>query len=64
MERDRGVWGTVVTYAVVLVVYVALGVLTGSLVLNWILGPLFPLLALHVIPRGARRVFRPAGADR
>jgi hypothetical protein len=38
-------------WAVLLVVYVALGLVLKSAVLNWIVGPLFPLLFLYVLPR-------------
>ena len=41
-------------YALALVVFVALGLLTRSIVLNWIVGPLFPLLALYLVPRALR----------
>ncbi len=38
-------------------VYVVLGVTLKSVVLNWIVGPLFPLLVLYLIPTalGLRR---------
>ena len=38
-------------YVVAFVGYVVLGLLTRSVVLNWIVGPLFPLLVLYVVPR-------------
>jgi hypothetical protein len=41
-------------YALALAVFVALGLLTRSIVLNWIVGPLFPLLALYLVPRAVR----------
>jgi hypothetical protein len=37
------------------VAYVALGYWTKGLVLNWIVGPLFPLLVLVVVPRALGR---------
>jgi hypothetical protein len=40
------------------VVYVVLGVLTRSVVLNWIVGPLFLLLALYVVPKLAGDLLR------
>jgi len=40
-----------VAYVAVLVVYVALGYLLRSVVLNWIVGPLFLLAVLHLVPR-------------
>ncbi len=46
-------------WLVLLAVYVGLGVVVKSAVLNWIVGPLFPLLFLHLVPTAlARR--RPA----
>jgi hypothetical protein len=51
---DPDVWGAGHApwhYVLAFVVYVALGVLTRSVVLNWIVGPLFLLLALYVVPR-------------
>jgi hypothetical protein len=42
-------------FAVALVVYVVLGVVLKSFFLNWIVGPLFLLLALDVIPRALGR---------
>ena len=38
-------------FAVALVVYVILGLTLKSFFLNWIIGPLFLLLALDVLPR-------------
>ena len=40
-----------VAWAVLLVAYVLLGLALKSLVLNWIIGPLFPLIFLYLIPR-------------
>jgi len=45
--RGPGPW----LYVLAFVVYLVLGVLTRSVVLNWIVGPLFPLLALYVVPK-------------
>jgi hypothetical protein len=39
-----------------LILYVALGVSGKTLVLNWIIGPLFPFLVLYAIPRAYRRL--------
>ena len=50
---ERGMWWR---YALALVGFVALGWATKSVVLNWIIGPLFPLLVLYVIPSFWRRV--------
>jgi hypothetical protein len=38
-------------FAIALVVYVALGLATKSFVLNWIVGPLFLLIVLDLLPR-------------
>ncbi len=38
--------------------YVLLGVREKSLVLNWIVGPLYLLFAVHVIPSAVRRIGR------
>ena len=38
-------------WAAAFVVYVALGYWTKGLVLNWIIGPLFPLFVLILIPQ-------------
>jgi hypothetical protein len=45
-------------YVLALVAFVALGLLTRSVVLNWIVGPLFPLLFLYVVPRAVAGVVR------
>ncbi len=39
-----------------LALYVALGYALKSIVLNWVVGPLFPLVTLYLIPAAARRV--------
>ena len=44
-----------VAWAVLLAVYVALGMVLKSAVLNWIVGPFFPLIFLYVVPRLLRR---------
>ncbi len=41
-------------YVATLVAYVALGFFLRSVVLNWIVGPLVPLLALYLVPRLVR----------
>jgi hypothetical protein len=43
-------------YLAALVVYVVLGLVFRSVVLNWIVGPLFLLLALYLLPLAARRL--------
>ena len=47
---------TAALYAVTLVAYIAIGYLTKSVVLNWVVGPLFPLLVLYLLPRVADMV--------
>jgi hypothetical protein len=42
-------------YVVALVVYVALGYWLRSAILNWIVGPLFLLIVLSVVPRLVRK---------
>ena len=49
-----GAWA----YVAAFLAYVALGLLTRSVVLNWIVGPLFPLLALYLVPRTVAGVLR------
>jgi hypothetical protein len=41
----------VAAYVVALAVYVAAGYFVKSVVLNWIIGPLFLVLVLHLVPR-------------
>ena len=41
-------------YGLAFVVYVALGLVTRSVVLNWVIGPLFLLLTLYLLPRALR----------
>lgn len=48
-------------YAMALALYVALAVATlgghhNVVLLNWIVGPLFPFIALYVVPRGVGSV--------
>lgn len=43
----RPVWH----YVAAFVAYVVLGVAFKSVFLNWIVGPLFPLVVLHLLPR-------------
>ncbi|HRW39320.1 MAG TPA: hypothetical protein P5254_16595 [Aquihabitans sp.] len=44
------------------VVYVVLGYLYKSIFLNWIIGPTWLLLTLHVIPRGVRSLLGRVGS--
>ena len=41
----------IAAYVAALVVYIALGYLLKSVLLNWIIGPLFLLAVLHLVPR-------------
>ncbi len=43
-------------YLATLVVYIGLGYVLKSVVLNWIVGPLFLLVALYLLPRLVRSV--------
>ena len=43
-------------YVAALVVYVALGYFLKSVVLNWIVGPLFLLVVLYLVPKAFGRV--------
>jgi hypothetical protein len=42
--------------------YVLLGYHLRTVVLNWIVGPLYPLLVMHVLPNGVRRLLGRGGA--
>jgi hypothetical protein len=46
-------------YLAALLVYVALGLLVRTFVLNWIIGPLFLLLTLYLLPLAFRKSVRP-----
>jgi hypothetical protein len=43
-------------YVAAFVVYVVLGYFLKSVVLNWIVGPLFLLLVLYVVPKAFGKV--------
>jgi len=43
-------------YVVALVVYVVAGYFLKSWLLNWIIGPLFPLITLYLVPTWVRWV--------
>ena len=45
----------VVAYVAAFVVYVALGVVLKSAVLNWIVGPVFLVVVLYLVPKVVRR---------
>jgi hypothetical protein len=55
-EPRRSLASSPWAWAVLLVVYVALGLVVKSVVLNWIIGPIFPLVFLYLLPRWAGRV--------
>lgn len=61
--RRRPVIRRLAPFAAVLVVYVALGVTLKSVVLNWIVGPLFLLFALYLVPRALGRPLQLDGVD-
>lgn len=44
-----------ILYALAAVVYAALGLRYTTLVLNWIVGPLFPVFVIWFVPRVTRR---------
>jgi len=61
MQRQAtGASGELILYGLAAVVYVALGVRFGGLVLNWVVGPTFPFLVVYALPRWVRR-FRAGG---
>ncbi|AYY13066.1 hypothetical protein EF847_10520 [Actinobacteria bacterium YIM 96077] len=43
-------------YVIALVVYVTIGYFTKSVLLNWIMGPLFLLVMLYIIPTVIRGI--------
>ena len=45
-------------YVLAFAVYVVLGIATRSVVLNWIVGPLFPLIVLYLLPLAVRSLVR------
>jgi hypothetical protein len=50
-------------YGVALVLYIVAGYFMKSAVLNWIVGPLFPLVVLYFVPRLLRRQKRAEPAE-
>lgn len=46
-------------YAAALAVYIGAGFFLKSVLLNWVVGPLFPLVALYLVPRLVRKVTKP-----
>jgi uncharacterized membrane protein len=57
-ERSDISW---IWYLAALTVYVGLSLWLKVALLNWIIGPLFPLIVLYVIPTALRRVFGSRG---
>jgi hypothetical protein len=53
-EPGRSLVSSPVAWGVLLAVYVVFGLLVKSFVLNWIVGPLFPLFFLYLLPRFLR----------
>ena len=53
-----------VAYAIAFLAYVGLGFLAKPVFLNWIVGPLFLLVVLHVVPSGFARLRRRPGGSR
>ena len=51
-------------YLGALLVYIPLGFFTQMVVLNWIIGPLFPLLLLYLGPTLVRRLTARRGEQR
>lgn len=48
-------------YAAALVVYVVAGYFLKTWLLNWIVGPLFLLIVLYLVPTGISRLLRIGG---
>lgn len=46
-----------VLYAVAVAVYIPAGVFLKTIVLNWAVGILFPVLVVHLLPAGIRRLW-------
>jgi hypothetical protein len=44
-----------IAWVLIMGVYIGLGITVKSVVLNWIIGPAWPVLLLYVIPRALRR---------
>jgi hypothetical protein len=61
---QREAWGG---YLVALILYVALAVGSLSLrdnvvLLNWLIGPLFPVIVLYLVPTGAKALAKRIGS--
>lgn len=50
------------SWALTLASYVFLGYHLRTFLLNWIVGPLYPLVVMYLIPTVVRRAFRRGGA--
>jgi hypothetical protein len=57
LARDRAAPGAA-AYSLAFVSYVALGLWTNGLVLNWVIGPLYLVLVLYAAPRAWRVLAR------
>ena len=49
-------------YVAAFAAYVALGYVLKSVILNWLVGPVFLVVVLHVVPRTFARLRRRHGA--
>lgn len=47
-----------VLYVVAVAIYIPAGYFLKTIVLNWVVGLLFPVFIVHLIPAGIRRVVR------
>jgi hypothetical protein len=45
-------------FLISVVVFIGLGFVLKTRILNWIYGPLFPLFFLYVVPTAARKLYR------
>jgi hypothetical protein len=53
-----------ILYAVAAVIYIPAGVFLKTVVLNWMVGILFPLIVVYLVPKQIRRTrSKRAGAD-
>ena len=59
MERGRSLWARYeqfFLYAIAAVTYIILGVFLQTFVLNWVVGPLYLLLVVWIIPDWIRNL--------
>jgi hypothetical protein len=57
LSRDRAAPGPA-AYSLAFVSYVALGLWTNGLVLNWVVGPLYLVVVLYAVPQAYRAFTR------